>query len=119
MKNLIPSAKSLFCVFALLMAPAIHAQLPNAIGTDLATGIVTTMAIKCRQMNISIDGAKAEVTKVMAADPRRIARIEVMLHMLPNSYTDKDKKILEHIANTCPVSLSLHPDLVQAVSFVW
>jgi putative redox protein len=91
----------------------------DLVATALATCIVTTMAIKCRQMNISIDGAKADVTKVMAADPRRIARIEVTLHMPAGGYTDKDKKILEHIANTCPVSLSLHPDLVQAVSFMW
>jgi uncharacterized OsmC-like protein len=55
----------------------------------------------------------------MAPDPRRIAQIDVVLHMPANNYTDKDKKILEHIADTCPVTISLHPDMVKALTFVW
>lgn len=87
--------------------------------TSLAACMLTTMAIRIRDRGISIEGARAEVTKVMAADPRRIGRIEVRLLMPPNGYSEADKKLLEHIAHTCPVALSLHPDLEQAVVFVW
>jgi len=87
--------------------------------TSLAACMLTTMAIRIRERGINIDGARAEVTKIMAADPRRISRIEVRLLMPKNNYADADKKLLEHIAQTCPVALSLHPDLEQAVTLVW
>lgn len=87
--------------------------------TSLAACALTTMAIRIRDRGIGIDGARAEVTKIMAADPRRIKRIEVRLIMPANGYTDADKKLLQHIADTCPVALSLHPELEQAVEFVW
>lgn len=87
--------------------------------TSLAACMLTTMAIRIRDRGISIDGATAEITKIMAADPRRIRRIEVRLTMPQNGYSDADKKLLTHIADTCPVALSLHPELEQAVEFVW
>jgi uncharacterized OsmC-like protein len=87
--------------------------------TSLAACMLTTMAIRIRDRGISIEGAQADVTKIMAADPRRIGRIEVRLMMPKNNYSDADKKLLEHIAHTCPVAVSLHPDLEQAVEFVW
>jgi uncharacterized OsmC-like protein len=91
----------------------------DLVATALATCIVTTMGIKCRTMGISIDGTRVEVTKIMAADPRRISQIQVILHMPDTHYSDKDKQILEHTAMTCPVSISLHPDLVKSITFMW
>ena len=91
----------------------------DLVATALATCIVTTMGIKCLQMGISIDGTKVDVTKVMASDPRRISQIDVVLHMPDNNYSDKDKEIMERIAHSCPVAVSLHPDLVQNVKFLW
>ena len=87
--------------------------------TSLAACMLTTVAIRIRDRGINIDGAEAEVTKIMAADPRRIQRIEVRLLMPKNDYSDADKKLMEHIALTCPVALSLHPDLEQVVELVW
>ena len=34
-------------------------------------------------------------------------------------YSKKDKKILEVAGRTCPVALSLHPDIQQNITFVW
>ena len=34
-------------------------------------------------------------------------------------FTEKEKKIYEHAALTCPVAKSLHPDLKQIIEFVW
>ncbi len=87
--------------------------------TSLAACIITTMGIKANQMELDIDGARAEATKVMASDPRRIAEIHVSIHMPAKNYTEKDRQIMEHIAHTCPVALSLHPDLKQVVTFYW
>ena len=91
----------------------------DLVATALGSCIVTTMAIKCRQMGISVDGTKVEVKKIMASDPRRISEIDVVLHMPPNNYSDKDKTILERIAHTCPVAASLSADLIQNIVFHW
>lgn len=87
--------------------------------TSLAACIITTMGIKANQMELDIDGARAEATKVMASDPRRIAEIQVSIYMPAKNYTEKDRQIMERIAHTCPVALSLHPDLKQVVTFYW
>ncbi len=92
----------------------------DLLATSLGTCIVTTMAILGSKHNINIDGTEAEIEKIMASNPRRVAEIKVHLHFPKNkNYTDKEKTMLEHIANTCPVSLSLHPDCKQTLSFNW
>ena len=91
----------------------------DLVATALASCIVTTMAIKCRQMNLSIDGMTAEVKKIMASEPRRISQIDIVLHMPDHPYTDKEKKILEHTALTCPVAVSLSADLIKSITFDW
>ncbi|MFW2377218.1 MAG: OsmC family peroxiredoxin, partial [Cellulophaga baltica] len=32
---------------------------------------------------------------------------------------DKNRKILEHTANTCPVHFSLHPDIEKVITYHW
>jgi uncharacterized OsmC-like protein len=91
----------------------------DLVATALGSCIVTTMAIKCLQMGISIDGTRVEAKKTMAADPRRISQIDVVLHMPDQPYTEKDKTILERVAATCPVAASLNKDLVKNIAFHW
>ncbi|SHI78734.1 Uncharacterized OsmC-related protein [Mesonia phycicola] len=88
----------------------------DTIATGLASCMLTVMGIKAKNADFSIDGAYAEVTKTMASEPRRISKIEVNLYF-PFNYSDKQKKILEHTANTCPVHYSLHPDIEKKISF--
>ncbi len=84
----------------------------------LAGCMLTTMAIIGNSHGIVIDGTTAEVTKVMASNPRRVAEVVVDLKF-PADYTDKEKSILEHAALTCPVAVSLHPDVKKTISFGW
>ena len=91
----------------------------DLMSTSLASCMLTTMGIACEVRNINIDGAMAEVTKVMAANPRRVAEIHVTITMPPGGYTDEQKKMLENTAHTCPVAISLHPDLIQKITFVY
>jgi len=39
--------------------------------------------------------------------------------MPSKGYSEKEKAILEHAARTCPVALSVHPDLIQTITFNW
>lgn len=91
----------------------------DLVATALASCMLTVMGIKANSMPLNIDGAKAEVTKIMQAEPRRIAEIIITIHMPERSYTDKEKIIMEHTAKTCPVLNSLHPDLIKTIQFVW
>lgn len=91
----------------------------DLVATALSSCMLTVMGIKANSMPLNIDGAKAEVTKIMQAEPRRIAEIIITIHMPERSYTDKEKIIMEHTAKTCPVLYSLHPDLIKTIQFVW
>lgn len=90
----------------------------DTVATGLANCMLTTMGIKAQNLDIDMAGSTAEVTKIMAADPRRISKIIVVLN-LPFKADSKQKKILEHTAKTCPVLYSLHPDIEKDISFNW
>ncbi|ARS37234.1 OsmC family protein [Pontibacter actiniarum] len=86
----------------------------------LGSCMMTIMGIVANRSNIDIEGMEIEITKVMAAEPRRIS--EVLLNFtMPagKAYTAKEKAMLENAAHTCPVALSLHPDIKQTVSFTY
>ena len=87
--------------------------------TSLAACILTTVAIAGQTHGYVIDGAKAEVTKHMASDPRRISAIDVIITMPNRPYTDKEKTLIERIGNNCPVQKSLHPDIKQNITYLW
>lgn len=88
----------------------------DTVATALANCLLTVMGIKAEQSGINLKGAKAEITKTMAANPRRIAKIEVEVYF-PENYEEKTKKILEHTALHCPVHQSLHPDTEMPIHF--
>jgi putative redox protein len=84
----------------------------------LGSCVLTTMGIAADTHGINIDNTTAEITKVMAPNPRRVVEVIVDLKFSGN-YTDKEKSILEHSAVTCPVAVSLHPDVKKTISFGW
>lgn len=90
----------------------------DMVANSLATCMLTIMGIKARDMGVSLEGSVAEVTKVMQSSPRKIAKIEIVFNMKSEA-DDKSREILQRVAHTCPVALSLHPDIVQDVTFNW
>jgi len=90
----------------------------DMVSNSLATCMITIMGIKARDMDIELKGTTAEVTKVMAADPRRISEIHIHFEM-NYAADDKAKTILERAAMTCPVFYSLHPDIKKEITFNW
>ena len=87
----------------------------DLVATALGSCMITIMGISAKAQGFSIDGASWEITKVMADSPRRIGEIIVELTFPPNSYTEQQKRVLEHITRNCPVALSLHPEIKQTV----
>jgi uncharacterized OsmC-like protein len=90
----------------------------DTVANGLASCMFTMMGIKARDMEIDLSGSTAEVTKVMAAEPRRISEIHVTFN-LDVLVDEKSKTILERTANTCPVHYSLHPDIKKEIIFNW
>ena len=90
----------------------------DTVANGLATCMFTIMAIKCNTMDLELIGSTASVTKVMAEGPRRIAKIIIEFNMV-GVIDEKTQMILEKIAFTCPVHLSLHPDIIRDVTFIW
>ena len=88
----------------------------DLVATALASCMISIMGIKARKNEIDIVGTKAEILKVMKSSPRRISRIEIEI-TFPKSYNDKNKKMLERAAITCPVGKSLHNDIEQKIAF--
>lgn len=90
----------------------------DTIATGLASCMLTVMGIKAKGLDIDLANSSAEVTKIMAADPRRISGIVVQLS-LPANVSGKHREILQRTAITCPVFQSLHPDIEMDISFSW
>lgn len=88
----------------------------DMVAAALGSCMMTLMAIAARRLEIELKGTRIEIQKVMAADPRRIAEIRLDFYF-PGEYSEKDRKILERAAETCPVGKSLHPDLKQVVNY--
>jgi uncharacterized OsmC-like protein len=90
----------------------------DLVANSLATCMISIMAIKSMDMPVNLEGSTAEVTKIMQPEPRKIKRIEVIMNM-QGAPDEKCRKILERAAITCPVYLSLHPDVEKDVTFNW
>lgn len=91
----------------------------DLLATSLASCMITVMGIKARSQGFDLNGVKIEVEKVMKAEPRRVGGINLTFH-IPESLKDldeKQKQILKHTGETCPVIKSLHPDIAVQVSW--
>ena len=90
----------------------------DTVATGLASCMLTMMGIKANGLEVNLKGTTASVSKHMATTPRRISKIEVEVH-LPEKVSEKNRKILKHTADTCPVLYSLHPDIEKVITFHW
>ena len=85
----------------------------------LASCMMTIMGILAEREGIDLIGTTMDITKTMSASPRKIAQIDVVMHISNKNLTDDQKLKLERAAHTCPVSLSLHPDVIQKMEFIY
>ncbi|MBL7923213.1 MAG: OsmC family protein [Bacteroidia bacterium] len=91
----------------------------DLLSASLGSCMLTLMGIAANTHGIQMDGTTIEITKIMAADPRRVAEVKIDFTFPGLSFSDKEKIILERAARTCPVALSLSDELVQSIRFNW
>lgn len=89
----------------------------DLLATSLASCMLTIMGMSAQVHGFSIDGARAEVKKIMLSDPRRVGEVVIDIWFPKNNYQEKQIKLIRLAADTCPVAKSLHPDLIQTVNF--
>ena len=88
----------------------------DLVATSLASCMMTIMGIVAKRDNVDLTGMEATVEKIMQQNPRRIAEIKINFSFskkFDQSYREK----LIRAARTCPVGLSLHPEILQTIDF--
>jgi hypothetical protein len=81
--------------------------------------MITTMGIFAQRHDIDLSGSTLIVRKHMVSAPsRRIGKLETEIQVpLPGDHPHR--QALERAAMTCPVFLSLHPDVEKTVAWTW
>jgi uncharacterized OsmC-like protein len=77
--------------------------------TSLGACMMAMMAYTAESKGINLDGMSIDVDKVMADAPRRIGEINITVNFT-QSYSDKEKTLLQRAAETCPVKKTLSSD---------
>lgn len=95
----------------------------DLVATALGSCMLTTMGILAKRKGWNIDGIELTVHKHMTTQPpRRIARLPVRIvapKTIAASLEASALAELEAAARTCPVALSLHPEIALEVEFAW
>ena len=93
----------------------------DLVGTSLAACMITTMAIRAKDLEPKLIGVKAETEKIMTNVPRRrVGGLNITFHWGEGvEFTQEERTKLEEIAWTCPVKESIHPDIHLSVNFNW
>ena len=89
----------------------------DLVASALGSCMVTIMGIVANRDSVSLEGLTWEVTKIMQASPRKISEIIVDFHW-ENPIADATMiQKLKNAAKTCPVALSLDPEIKQTLKF--
>ena len=92
----------------------------DLVATALGSCILTIMGIVAARHDWRIEGATAEVTKVMATAPeRRIQRLEVTLRIPGEGLGDPARNALRKAAEHCPVHATLGANVEMPIEFIW
>jgi putative redox protein len=92
----------------------------DLVATALGSCMLTIMGINASKNGWNIEGTKVSIEKIMGTEPRRITEVKVVFDFPgDNGLGEKERTILERAALTCPVAKSVHPDLLQRVTFNW
>lgn len=91
----------------------------DLVAAALGTCFLTTMGIVAQREGIVLDGSRATVDKIMTTEgPRRIAELRVRLQLaIPRSADPKG--VIAAVAEACPVSRSLHPEVAMVLQLEW
>jgi putative redox protein len=89
----------------------------DLLAASLGTCMLTVMGMAAKKLGVALDGAAVSVEKHMSTNgPRRVSQLHLSFR-LPVAISAEHRTALEHAAHTCPVHLSLHPDVAVELAF--
>ena len=89
----------------------------DLVGSALGSCVMTTIAIVAERSEIKIPSMTMRVKKHMATDPRRIARLDLEIHLPRDLETAPERAKLERAGSLCPVKATLHPDTEVVLTY--
>jgi putative redox protein len=83
----------------------------DLVGAALGACMMSILALRARKDSFSLEGMKVRVEKIMTKElPRRIDAFNVDL-WLPSKLSSEQVQLCKHIAENCPVALSLKAEI--------
>ena len=89
----------------------------DLLATSMLTCVMTIVAIRADSKGIDVSGMNGSVEKSMAANPRRIAKLEVIVD-LPSNLSMDDRAWLITEGCNCPVCISVSESMEVDVTFL-
>lgn len=94
-----------------------HFSPTDLVAASLGSCILTIMGIAAQRRGFALEGSRVAVDKHMEAKPRRHIGSLVLRFELPASLTDRQRVLMEALAETCPVAASLGADTAVDMQF--
>ena len=88
----------------------------DLLATSMLTCIMTIVAIRADSRSIDVKGMNGYVEKTMAAEPRRIAKLEMIIE-LPTDLSNEDRAWLIQEGCNCPVCASVSEKMEVDITF--
>jgi uncharacterized OsmC-like protein len=88
----------------------------DLLATSMLTCVMTIVAIRADSKEIDVSGMTGSVEKTMAASPRRVAKLEVVIN-LPSGISMDDRAWLITEGCNCPVCVSVSESMEVEVTF--
>jgi len=88
----------------------------DLLATSMLTCIMTIVAIRADSKQIDVSGMTGSVEKTMASNPRRVAKLEVLVN-LPAEMNMDDRAWLITEGCNCPVCVSVSESMEVDVTF--
>jgi putative redox protein len=89
----------------------------DLLATSMLTCVMTIVAIRADSKRIDVSGMNGSIEKSMAANPRRIAKLEVIVN-LPSDISMDDRAWLITEGCNCPVCVSVSESMEVDVTFL-
>lgn len=84
---------------------------------SIASCVATIMGIKAQNSGMKLEGLKITIEKEMKNEPFRMIKSLSLNIYYPKTINKEDRKILDNVVKTCPVTRSLHPDIELNYTF--
>jgi len=88
----------------------------DLLATSMLTCIMTIVAIRADSKEIDVTGMTGSVEKSMAANPRRVSKLEVIVNLPANMDMDDRAWLITEGCN-CPVCVSVSESMEVDVTF--